>query len=286
MHDLVIKNGLVIDGVGTPQYRADVAISDGLIVEIGEVTGSSQRTIDATDLVVTPGFIDPHTHYDAQICWDPLFSCSSWHGVTTVIMGHCGVGLAPCRPDDRHQVAMDLVSIESIPYEVLRKGVTWDWVTFPEYMTAAERRGLGINVGFMAPLTPFRRWVLGDQATERAATKEETQEIAALLGDAVKAGAFGFSTTFLNHHFGHGGKPLACRLASRDELGAYANVLKEQDKGIIELALSETGIVGDYEYGILEHLVEESNRPVTWVFLLARDDRPEAAFESLRRPSP
>ena len=283
MFDLLIKNGLVVDGTGTPGYSADLGIRSGTIVEIGKLSGPAKRVIDASHKVVTPGFIDPHTHYDAQVCWDPLLSCSSWHGVTTAIMGHCGVGLAPCKPADRQQVAMDLVTIESIPYEALRKGVPWDWVSFSEYMAAAERRGLGINAAFVAPLTPFRRWVLGPDATERAATPEETQQIAAMLREAVKAGAFGFSTTFLKHHFGDQGKPLACRLASRDELTAYANVLKELDTGIIELALSETGIVGDYEYGILEHLVEESRRPVTWVFLLARDDRPQAAFESLQR---
>jgi N-acyl-D-aspartate/D-glutamate deacylase len=283
MYDLLIKNGFVVDGTGAPRTRDDVAITDGRIVEIGTVSGPAKRTLDATDLVVTPGFIDPHTHYDAQVCWDPLLSCSSWHGVTTVIMGHCGVGLAPCKPEDRTQVAMDLVTIESIPYEALQQGVPWDWVSFSEYMAAAGRRGLGINVGFVAALTPFRRWVLGPDATERAATAEETKQIAAMLREAVKAGAFGFSTTFLKHHFGDQGKPLACRLASRDELAAYANVLKELDTGIIELALSETGIVGDEEYAILEHLVEQSNRPVTWVFLLARDDKPQAAFDSLAR---
>jgi N-acyl-D-amino-acid deacylase len=283
MYDLVVRNGVVVDGTGAPRYRADLAISDGRIVAIGNVDGPSKRTIDAEGLVVTPGFIDPHTHYDAQICWDPLLSCSSWHGVTTAIMGHCGVGLAPCKPAHREQVAMDLVTIESIPYEALRQGVHWEWESFAEYMSAAERRGLGINVGFVAALTPLRRWVLGEEATERAANDDETKAIAAKLREAVLSGAFGFSTTFLKHHFGDGGKPLACRLASREELTAYANVLKELDTGIIEVALSETGVVGDYEYDILEHLVDESNRPVTWVFLLARDDRPHAAFESLER---
>ena len=283
MHDLLIKNGVIVDGSGAARFRGNVAVSDGKITAVGDTDGEARRTIDAEGLVVCPGFIDPHTHYDAQICWDPLFSCSSWHGVTTVVMGHCGVGLAPCKPEDRKKVAMDLVTIESIPYDVLAEGVTWDWVSFADYMSAAQRRGLGINVAFMAPLTPFRRWVMGVDATERAATAEETTQIAALLREAVQAGAFGFSTTFLRHHFGDGGKPLACRLASKEELAAYANVLKDLDRGVIELALTETGIITDYEYGILEHLVTESGRPVTWVFLLARDDKPNAAFDSLQR---
>jgi N-acyl-D-amino-acid deacylase len=283
MHDLLIKNGVIVDGTGAPRFRGSLAVSDGKITAIGEVEGPARRTIDADGLVVCPGFIDPHTHYDAQICWDPLFSCSSWHGVTTVVMGHCGVGLAPCKPEDRKKVAMDLVTIESIPYDVLAEGVTWDWVSFSDYMSAAQKRGLGINVAFMAALTPFRRWVMGTAATERAATPEETTQIAGMLREAMHAGAFGFSTTFLKHHFGDEGKPLACRMASKDELGAYANVLRDEGKGAIELALTETGIITDYEYGILEHLVTESERPVTWVFLLARDDKPQAAFESLQR---
>src|ERR1041385_4851723 len=180
MYDLLLKNGTVIDGTGAPRRRADIAIANGAIVEIGDVAGPATRTIDAGGLIGSPGFLDPHTHYDAQICWDPLLSCSSWHGVTTVIMGHCGVGLAPCKPDDRQQVAMDLVTIESIPFEALRKGVGWEWTTFAESLAAAERRGLGINAGFVCALTPLRRWVLGQDATERAATPEETRQIAAL----------------------------------------------------------------------------------------------------------
>jgi N-acyl-D-amino-acid deacylase len=283
VYDLLLTHGTIVDGTGAPRYRGDVGIADGRIVEIGSLSGTAKRTIDADGLVISPGFIDPHTHYDAQVCWDPLLSCSSWHGVTTAIMGHCGVGLAPCRPEHRTQVAMDLVTIESIPFEALRKGVPWDWVSFADYLSAAQGRGLGINVGFVAALTPLRRWVLGDEATERAATADETAAIAALLRETVKAGAFGFSTTFLPHHFGHEGKPLACRLASRSELTAYANVLAELQTGIIEVALSETGVIGDTEHEILQHLVDESQRPVTWVFLLARDDKPEAAFRSLER---
>ncbi len=286
MHDLLIENGVIVDGTGAARFNGSVAVTDSRITALGAVSGEAKRVIDAKGHVVCPGFIDPHTHYDAQICWDPLFSCSSWHGVTTVIMGHCGVGLAPCRPEARKQVAMDLVTIESIPYDSMEKGVTWDWVTFAEYMSAAESRGLGINVGFMAALTPLRRWVMGADATERAATPEETKAIAAELQQALDAGAFGFSTTMLAHHFGDGGKPLACRLASREELVAYCNVLKRAGKGAIELALSETGIVGDKEYELLESLVEESGRPVTWVFLLARDDKPQAAFDTLERTKP
>ncbi|MEW6301746.1 MAG: amidohydrolase family protein, partial [Thermodesulfobacteriota bacterium] len=185
MYDILIKNGTVVDGTGAPRYRADVAASGGKIVEIGKVTGGAEKVIDAGDLIVAPGFVDPHTHYDAQICWDPLISCSSWHGVTTVIMGNCGVGLAPCQPRAREIAAWDLVNVESIPFEVLSKGVTWEWESFPQYMNAAARRGTGINLGFLAALTPFRHFVMGEESMERAATAEETRQIQALLRDAI-----------------------------------------------------------------------------------------------------
>src|SRR5215210_739651 len=144
-YDVLIKNGTVVDGVGTSRYHADVAVSDGKIAAIGKITDGAKKVIDAADLIVAPGFVDPHTHYDAQICWDPLISCSSWHGVTSVIMGNCGVGLAPCQPKAQEIAAWDLVNVESIPIDVLSKGVTWEWESFSKYMDAAEKRGMGIN---------------------------------------------------------------------------------------------------------------------------------------------
>ena len=264
--DLLIRGGNVIDGTGAPGRRGDVGIRDGKIVEIGRVTQAAGRTIDADGLVVAPGFIDPHTHYDAQIWWDPLLSCSSWHGVTSVVMGNCGVGLAPCRPEDREVVARDLVNVEGIPFEVLEKGVPWEWTTFPEFMAAAERRGLGLNVGFLAPLTPLRQFVMGKAAMERAANADETLEIAQLLREAVEAGALGFTTTTLSQHVGFEGRPLGCRLATRDELGAYAKVLGDLGRGAIELALTEeVSIPSDEELALLDHLLQHSGRPITWL---------------------
>ena len=175
-HDLLIRNAKVVDGTGAPHYQADIAVAQGRITEIGRLKGSASRVIDADGLVVAPGFIDPHTHYDAQICWDPLITCSSWHGVTTVVMGNCGVGLAPCKPAEREVAAWNLVHVEAIPYDVLNQGITWDWETFPQYMDAAQRRGLGINVGFLAALSPFRHWAMGEEAMGRAATETEKGE--------------------------------------------------------------------------------------------------------------
>src|ERR1700740_3261378 len=154
--DLLIRNGTIVDGSGEPAYRADLAISAGRIVEIGKITDGATRIIDASDLTVAPGFIDPHTHYDAQICWDPLVTCSSWHGITTVLMGNCGVGIAPCKPAVREVATWDLVNVEAIPFEVLNRGIRWEWQSFPEYMDAAAKRPKAINLAFLAPLTPFR----------------------------------------------------------------------------------------------------------------------------------
>ena len=281
-YDLVIRNGFVVDGTGSAGQHTDVAVNDGRIVEVGEINGSAKKTIDASDLVVAPGFVDPHTHYDAQICWDDITSPSCWHGVTTVMMGNCGVGLAPCKPETREVAAWDLVNVEAIPFDVLNEGVTWDWETFPEYMEAAKRRGSGLNLGFLAALTPFRHYVLGEESMERAATAEETTTIAGLLKDAMEAGAFGFTTTNAGQHVGYHGRPLACRLASKDELKAYSNVLRDLGRGAIEVALTnEVSKVDASERELLDLLLTESQRPVTWLALLNRDDDPDAVQNTL-----
>jgi len=285
--DLVIKNGTLVDGTGAPPRRADVAIAGGRIAEVGRVTDGAARVIDAADLVVAPGFIDPHTHYDAQICWDGAVTPSSWHGVTSVIMGNCGVGIAPCRPQTREIAMRDLVNVEAIPFDVLNMGITWDWETFPDFIAAAEKRHPALNLGFLAPLTPFRHYVMGEASMERAATAEETAKVKALLGEAIDAGAFGFSTTILNQHVGFQGRPLACRNASRDELKAYANALRERGKGAIEIALTrKVAVMDDEEYELLDFLLRESGRHVTFLALFDRDDIPEAVRDTLRKAAP
>src|SRR6266481_6265069 len=224
--DILIENGIVVDGTGAPAKQASIGIAQGKIAEVGNISGTAKRTIDAGGLVVAPGFVDPHTHYDAQICWDGAVTPSSWHGVTSVVMGNCGVGIAPCKPETREIAMKDLVNVEGIPFDVLNKGITWDWETFPEFMEAAAARSPSLNLAFIAPLTPFRHYVMGEASMERSATAEETAKIAKLIGEAVDAGALGFSSTTLNQHMGFEGKPLACRNASREELKAYANQLK------------------------------------------------------------
>ena len=213
-YDVLIKNGQLVDGTGSPARHGNVAVSGGKIVEIGDVDGLAKQTIDADGSVIAPGFIDPHTHYDAQICWDGAVTPSSWHGVTSVVMGNCGVGIAPCKPESREIAMRDLVNVEAIPYDVLEEGISWDWESFPEYLAAAQRRAPSLNLAFLAPLTPFRHYVMGNESLERAASSDEIVQIKALLGEAIDAGAFGFSSTILNQHLGFEGRPLACRNAN------------------------------------------------------------------------
>lgn len=287
MYDLLIKNGTVVDGAGAPRYQADVAVSGGKIAAIGNVTDGAKKVIDAGDLIVAPGFIDPHTHYDAQICWDPLVTCSSWHGVTTVVMGNCGVGLAPCKPTEREVATWNLVHVEAIPYEVLTRGLPWDWESFPQYMNAIGQRGVGINVGFLAALSPFRQFVMGDDSMGREATPTETEQIKTLLRESLAAGALGFSLTVMPQHLGYKAQPLACRLASHDELRAYAGILRELNRGMIEIALTkQPSTVSDREYALLDLLSSESGRPVTWLNLRDRDDAPTAWTETLEKVAP
>ena len=232
--ETVIRGALVVDGTGGPPKRADIGVGAGKILEVGNISTGGRKTIAAEGLVLAPGFIDPHTHYDAQICWDGATTPSSWHGVTTVVMGNCGVGIAPCRPAAREIAMRDLVNVEAIPFEVLNAGITWDWESFPEYMDAAARRKPALNLAFLAPLTPFRHYAMGEASMERAANGSEIQKIESLLVEAIDAGAFGWSSTLLNQHMGYGARPLACRNASREEIKAYCNVLRERCKGAIE----------------------------------------------------
>jgi N-acyl-D-aspartate/D-glutamate deacylase len=283
-YDLLIRNGIVIDGSGRPGVRADVAVHQGRIAEIGRIGGGARETIDADGLVVSPGFIDPHTHYDAQICWDRKMSCSPEHGVTSLVIGNCGVGVAPCRPEQREAAMRDLVSVEGMSYDVLKAGMTWDWESFPDYMRAVEQRGLAVNLGFLAPLTPFRFYVMGEASTERAATEDEAASIARLLGEAIEAGALGFSTTLFRQHIGFKGRPLACRLASREELALYCRTLRRLGKGVIEIAASQLpGVLSDEEFAMLEFLAEESGRPITWSAMIPMDDDPATAERTLER---
>ena len=168
MYDLVIQNARICDGTGKPSFIGTLGVTDGQITYLGRETGlSAQRTMDADGLVLAPGFIDPHTHYDAQIAWDPLLTSSPWHGVTTVVMGNCGVGVAPVKPETRDILMHDLVNVEAIPYDVMQAGIDWRWESYGEYLDTIDRRGLGINVAGLVAFTPLRHYVMGEASFER-----------------------------------------------------------------------------------------------------------------------
>ena len=286
-YDLLIKNAKICDGTGAPASGGSVAVSGGKITAVGQVSGTARREINADGLVLAPGFIDIHTHYDAQISWDPLLTSSCWHGVTTVLMGNCGVGVAPCRPTERGVMAWDLVNVEAMPYDVLLNGVSWEWESFPQYMAAIERRGMGLNAGFLVPLSALRFYVMGEAASERAANPEEIQRMTQLFQEAMQAGAYGFSLSLIPRHIGYQGKPLASRLASKEELGALARVMRELRRGVIEVALiRKAGVLSDEELEVLLHLAQESQRPVTWLALIHMPDMPGACEQMLARVQP
>ncbi|MFN2646821.1 MAG: amidohydrolase family protein [Burkholderiales bacterium] len=287
MLDLLIRDGLLIDGTGAPARRGDVGVAAGKITAIGRVGDAAKRVIDAGDLVVAPGFIDPHTHYDAQICWDGALTPSSWHGVTSVVMGNCGVGIAPCRAAAREIAMRDLVNVEAIPFDVLAAGITWDWETFPQYLDAAARRRPALNLAFLLPLTPLRHYVMGEASMERAARADEISAMQLILGEAMDAGAFGFSSTLLNQHLGYQGRPLACRNASREELKAFCTVLRERRKGAIEYAMTrQIGVMEEAELELLDFMLSESDRPITFIAMFDRDDISEAVRTSLAKAAP
>jgi N-acyl-D-amino-acid deacylase len=278
MLDLLIKNAKICDGTGAPAFMGSLGVQGGLIRHLGASNGQSAgRVIDADGLVLAPGFVDPHTHYDAQISWDPLVTCSPWHGVTTVIMGNCGVGVAPVRPTTREILMQDLVNVEAIPYDVMKAGIDWQWESYGEYLDAIDRRGLGINVAGLVAFTPLRHYAMGEASFERAASDDEIATMRRLLREAMEAGAFGFTTTTSRNHVGYQGRPLACRNASREELVGVVRGLADVGRGAIEIILSSGGMfaVSDDDVELLRQITRASTRPATWLALFAHPGQPD-----------
>ena len=278
MYDLVIRNAQICDGTGQPSFTGTLGVHNGRITYIGQETSqAAQRTIDADGLVLAPGFVDPHTHYDAQIAWDQLLTSSPWHGVTTIVMGNCGVGVAPVKPETRDILMQDLVNVEAIPYDVMQAGIDWQWETYGEYLDAIGSRGLGLNVAGLVAFTPLRHYVMGEESFERQATAEEIATMRRLLREAMEAGAFGFTTTTSRNHVGSGGRPLACRNASRDELMGLCHALRDVGRGSIEVILNSGGmhLVNDDDVELLRMLTTESTRRVTWLALFAKPGEPD-----------
>ncbi len=274
-YDLVIKNGTVIDGSGLPRYRADVAVRHGRIAAIGRVREAAREVVDADGLVVTPGFIDGHTHMDAQIFWDPMGTCSCWHGVTTVVMGNCGFTLAPCGKLERHLVVRNLERAEDIAAEAMDAGIDWTWTTFPEFLDRIEGLPKGINYAGYIGHSALRTYVMGERAFEKEAGEDDLRAMERELRDAIRAGAIGFTTSRSPSHETPDRRPVASRLASWDEVRRLVGVMGDMNAGVFELAGERAG--GDperlREYHVrLRDLAVETGRPVTWGLFSRREE--------------
>ena len=265
-YEMKITGGTIIDGSGAPGFVGDVAIRAGRIAALGRAPGTPATTIDAAGRVVAPGFVDVHTHYDAQVLWDRMLSISPWHGVTTVVMGNCGFGVAPTRPQHRGLILRTLEKVEGMSLAALEAGVGSDWPfeTFPEYLDAVERRGTAINVAALIGHTPLRLYVMGEEATERAATAEEIAQMRSIVRAAIDAGAVGFATSKAPTHVGFAGKPVPSRAADLAEVQAITEALRTAGRGVVQATVGP-GLFFD-EFA---SLAGASGRTVTWTALLA-----------------
>ncbi len=269
--DLLIRNATVVDGSGAPRYRADVGVENGRIVELGRIRAGAQRTIDADGLVLAPGFIDGHTHMDAQVAWDPIGSCSCWHGVTSVIMGNCGFALAPCKPQDREWFAQCLEVVEDIPTEAMMTGIDWTWETFPEYLANVERLPKGLNYGMYLGHSALRMYVMGERALTECATADDLQQMRDLVQQALRAGAMGFSSSIATTHVTPSGSPVASRIGDWAELEHLVSAMAELNAGIFQIGPDISG--GEAHRACLERLRQlavDSGRPVMFGTLSTR----------------
>lgn len=276
MHDLVIENASIIDGSGRPAFHGCLAVEAGRIVAIGADPGPARERIDAEGLTLAPGIVDTHTHYDAQITWDPQASPSPALGVSTVVMGNCGFTIAPCRPQDRDRVMRNLTHVEGMSLDALERGIRWDFETFPEYLDAIEQRGLGLNAAVFVGHSSVRTWVLGPDASSRVATAPEIAAMRDIVADAMRAGAVGFSTTVSPQHNGEGGVPMPSRLADEAEMRALTGVLAESGRGALMITKGPATPVA-----WLEELAAAAGRPFIVAALLHSNASPEAVFEDL-----
>ena len=261
--EIVVRGGTVIDGTGAPARRADVAVAAGRVVAVGDGL-SGDRELDASGQVVSPGFIDIHTHYDAQVFWDPWLTPSAFHGVTTVVAGNCGFSIAPIKASGVSILARTLQHVEDMSYDTLSVGVPWDeFETFPQYLDAVERRGVALNYGCYVGHTAVRLYVMGEDAYERAATEDEMAGMQAVVGEAMAAGAMGFASSASPTHNGDKGRPVPSRVAGLDELSALLAPLRDAGRGVV--ALLPGGVIRHPEVFALQ---KEIGRPFTWTALL------------------
>ena len=273
MFDLIIKNGSIYDGKGSEPYQADIAISNEKIVEIGDIKGEAKKVIDAEGKIVTPGFVDIHTHYDGQVTWDPYLRPSTYHGVTTVVMGNCGVGFSPCKPDQRDWLIGLMEGVEDIPGTALHEGIDWEWESFPEYLDALEKKPLAIDVGTQIPHGAVRAYVMGERGiNHEEASQEEIDTMKEIVQEAIKAGAYGFSTSRTEKHNDVNGNLTPSITAHKNELVEIAKSLGEINQGVLQ------GISDFYdfdsEFDIFKAMSKESGRPIS-ITVEQQDARPE-----------
>ncbi len=266
-YDIVIRNGTVVDGSGLPRYQADVAVENGRIAAIGKINDSAKEVIDAEGHIVSPGFIDGHTHMDAQVFWDALGTCSCWHGVTSVVMGNCGFSLAPCAEKDKARVIRNLERAEDISPKAMEAGIKWSWTTFPEYLDAVDRLPKGINYASYIGHSALRTYVMGDRAFDSEANSEDLSAMKRELRNAIKAGAAGFTTSRNRNHETPDSRPVASRLANWSEVRELVGVMGDLGAGVFELAQEE--IERDPEkmhdfFGRLQSLALETRVPTTF----------------------
>jgi N-acyl-D-aspartate/D-glutamate deacylase len=280
MHELVIRGGTVVDGTGAPARTADVAIDAGVVTEVGDLNGTAaEHEIDADGLLVTPGVVDVHTHYDGQVTWDPLLTPSSWHGITTLVMGNCGVGFAPVRPGSEEWLIQLMEGVEDIPGTALAEGITWGWETFPEYLDALERLPRVLDVGTQVPHGAVRAYVMGERgARNEPATPEDIAEMARIVRDGIAAGALGFSTSRTIMHRAVDGEPVPGTFAAEDELFGIGRALGELGAGVFELApagvMGEDALAPEREVDWMRRLAAAIGRPVSFA-LLQHNQAPE-----------
>jgi N-acyl-D-aspartate/D-glutamate deacylase len=279
-YDLVVRGGLVHDGQGSAPVEADVAIRDGLITAVGDIAGRGAEEIDARGKVVTPGFVDVHTHYDGQATWDQRMQPSSWHGVTTVVMGNCGVGFAPCRPQDHDRLVRLMEGVEDIPFPVLSQGLPWNWESYPDYLSSLEKRRFDVDIGSQLPHAAVRVFVMGERGANREpATEADIAAMAEIARGAAEAGALGFTTSRTLNHRTSDGHPTPTLTAGEDELTGIALGLKAAGKGVLQF-------VSDFadeeaEFAMLRRVVEASGRPMSFS-LIQNPVRPQS-YKSLLR---
>jgi N-acyl-D-aspartate/D-glutamate deacylase len=272
-YDLVIRGGTVVDGSGLPRYRADVGIRGDRIARIGTIHARGREEVDARQHVVAPGFIDGHTHMDAQVAWDPLGTCSCWHGVTSVVMGNCGFTLAPCRRDEKHLVVRNLERAEDIPAEAMQAGIDWTWETYAQYLDAVARWPKGINYAGYVGHSALRTYAMGERAFSEPATSEDLAVMKRELTDALAAGAMGFTTSRTRNHETGDRRPVASRVADWAEVCELVRVMGDLGAGIFEIAGEDTGRDPDRQRDYLERLrslAVETGVPVTWGMFSSR----------------